>query len=130
MLAFEIEYDIIKCSSKPLSIQQFVKKFHLGVQDSVKYAVPASCSNAKQSVEPGQMHVCLQLLAFCTKMLLWLILYFWRPIVSCILKCGFSQNFWLSLDTLGFFELARRHASQRSDISVAFRIPISEGNIL
>ena len=34
-LAFEIESNIMICSLKPLSVQQFEKKFHLAVQNKL-----------------------------------------------------------------------------------------------
>ena len=36
LLAFEIESNIMICSQKPLSVQQFLKSFHLGNQNSVR----------------------------------------------------------------------------------------------
>ena len=59
-------------------------------------------------IKQGQTYACPQLWAFC--ILLWLILYFWEDRSSALsLSVGFSQNFWLSLDTSGLFELAKRN---------------------
>ena len=36
-LVFEVASNIMICSLKPLSVQQFVENFHLGIQNSVYY---------------------------------------------------------------------------------------------
>ena len=59
-------------------------------------------------IKPGQTYVCPQVWAFYTKIPLCLFCIFGRPVVSSVLKCRLLQNFWLSLDTCGPFQLAKR----------------------
>ena len=54
-----------------------------------------------------------------------------RPVVSSALKCGLFQNFWLSLDTCGLFQLVKKDTPHNA---LTFYFPlegqISEFNIL
>ena len=56
---------------------------------------------------------------------------FGRQVVSSVLKCGPFQNFWLSLDTCGLFQLARRDIPHNAlTFYLLSEDQISECNIL